>query len=131
MTTSPAQKQQSEALSSNLSSYSTTAAEGPPHLARLSSEGTDNSDTNNSLEDINDGGFSSSEFGEDLTSLKAEKATLHQMLRSYEKDFFKQHKRQVSSFADIRPVASQYRRYKEIKKAIAQKSSTSNSNLQF
>jgi hypothetical protein len=89
VTTSPAQKQQSEALSSNLSSYSTTAAEGPPHLARLSSEGTDNSDTNNSLEDINDGGFSSSEFGEDLTSLKAEKATLHQMLRSYEKDFFK------------------------------------------
>lgn len=61
---------------------------------------------------------------QDLASLKAEKATLHQMLRSYEKDFFRQHKRQVSSFADIRPVASQYRRYKEIKKAIAQKSSS-------
>ena len=59
---------------------------------------------------------------QDLASLKAEKATLHQMLRSYEKDFFRQHKRQVSSFADIRPVAAQYRRYKEIKKAIAQKS---------
>ena len=127
VTTSPAQKQKSEALSSNPSSYSTTAADETPHLARLSSEGTDNSDTNNSLEDINDGGFSSSEIGEDLTSLKAEKATLHQMLRSYEKDFFRQHKRQVSSFADIRPVASQYRRYKEIKKAIAQKSTTSNS----
>ncbi|KAL7473710.1 hypothetical protein ACHAXS_014213 [Conticribra weissflogii] len=56
---------------------------------------------------------------QDLAALKAEKATLHQMLRSYEKDFFKQHKRQVSSFSDIRPVASQYRRYKEIKKAIA------------
>lgn len=56
---------------------------------------------------------------QDLSSLKAEKATLHQMLRSYEKDFFKQHKRQVSSFSDIRPVASQYRRYKEIKKAIS------------
>jgi hypothetical protein len=41
------------------------------------------------------------------------------MLRAYEKDFFKEHKRQVSSFADIRPVASNYRRYKEIKKAIA------------
>ncbi|KAL7539831.1 hypothetical protein ACHAXR_009648 [Thalassiosira sp. AJA248-18] len=68
--------------------------------------------------------MSSSEVSsQDLASLKAEKATLHQMLRSYEKDFFKQHKRQVSSFADIRPVASQYRRYKEIKKAIAQKSS--------
>lgn len=56
---------------------------------------------------------------QDLASLKAEKAQLHQMLRSFEKDFFREHKRQVSSFADIRPVASQYRRYKEIKKAIA------------
>ena len=56
---------------------------------------------------------------QDLASLKAEKQELHQMLRSYEKDFFKKHKRQVSSFADIKPVAPQYRRYKEIKKAIA------------
>ena len=56
---------------------------------------------------------------QDLASLKAEKGKLHQMLRSYEKDFFKEHQRQVSSFADIKPVASQYRRYKEIKKAIA------------
>ena len=131
VTTSPSQQQQqSEALSSTPSSYTqAAAADGPPHLARLSSEGTENSDANNSLEDINDGGggFSSSEFGGDLTSLKAEKATLHQMLRSYEKDFFKQHKRQVSSFADIRPVASQYRRYKEIKKAIAQKSAATSS----
>ena len=55
----------------------------------------------------------------DLAALKAEKSTLHQMLRAYEKDFFKEHRRQVSSFADIRPVASQYRRYKDIKKAIA------------
>lgn len=55
---------------------------------------------------------------QDLAALKAEKGRLHQMLRSYEKDFFKEHKRQVSSFADIRPVASQYRRYKEIKKSI-------------
>eukprot|EP00563_Minutocellus_polymorphus_P013283 CAMPEP_0181070072 /NCGR_PEP_ID=MMETSP1070-20121207/27289_1 /TAXON_ID=265543 /ORGANISM="Minutocellus polymorphus, Strain NH13" /LENGTH=1421 /DNA_ID=CAMNT_0023150929 /DNA_START=232 /DNA_END=4498 /DNA_ORIENTATION=- len=58
---------------------------------------------------------------QDLASLKAEKGQLHQMLRSYEKDFFKLHNRQVSSFSDIRPVASQYRRYKEIKKAIAAK----------
>jgi len=56
---------------------------------------------------------------QDLAALKAEKTKLHQMLRSYEKDFFKEHKRQVSSFTDIKPVASQYRRYKEIKKAIA------------
>jgi hypothetical protein len=56
---------------------------------------------------------------QDLSALKAEKGRLHQMLRSYEKDFFREHQRQVSSFADIRPVASQYRRYKDIKKAIA------------
>jgi hypothetical protein len=56
---------------------------------------------------------------QDLPALKVEKGQLHQMLRSYEKDFYKENKRQVSSFADIKPVASQYRRYKEIKKAIA------------
>jgi hypothetical protein len=56
---------------------------------------------------------------QDLAALKAEKGQLHQMLRSYEKDFFKEHKRQVSSFGDIEPVARQYRRYKEIKRAIA------------
>ncbi|KAL3943026.1 MAG: hypothetical protein SGBAC_002885 [Bacillariaceae sp.] len=58
-------------------------------------------------------------LSQDLAALKTEKGRLHQMLRSYEKDFYKEHKRQVSSFADIRPVANQYRRYKEIKKAIA------------
>lgn len=56
---------------------------------------------------------------QDLAALKAEKGHLHQMLRSYEKDFYREHNRQVSSFADIKPVAAQYRRYKEIKKAIA------------
>lgn len=53
-----------------------------------------------------------------LATLRTEKQTLHQMLRSYEKDFFNLHNRQVSCYADIRPVASQYRRYKEIKKLI-------------
>jgi hypothetical protein len=62
---------------------------------------------------------SKSSLPTDLASLKIEKGQLHQMLRSYEKDFFREHKRQVSSFADIKPVASQYRRYKEIKRAIA------------
>jgi hypothetical protein len=61
---------------------------------------------------------------QDLASLKAEKATLQQMLRSYEKDFYRQHNRQVSSFADIRPMAQQYLRYSEIKKEIARKSSS-------
>jgi hypothetical protein len=55
----------------------------------------------------------------DLATLKTEKGRLHQMLRSFERDFFRENQRQVQSFADIRPVASQYRRYKEIKRAIA------------
>ena len=55
---------------------------------------------------------------QDIGALKTEKQALHQMLRSYEKDFYKKYSRQVSSYADIRPVASQYRRYKEIKKQI-------------
>jgi DNA replication and checkpoint protein len=55
----------------------------------------------------------------DLAALKVEKGNLHTMLRSFEKEFFRENRRQVSSFADIKPVASQYRRYKEIKKAIA------------
>jgi hypothetical protein len=56
---------------------------------------------------------------QDLPALKVEKGQLHQMLRSYEKHFYKENKRQVSSSADIKSVTSQYRRYKEIKKAIA------------
>jgi len=56
---------------------------------------------------------------QDSVTLKAEKSRLHQMLRSFERDFFRENQRQVQSFADIRPVASQYRRYKEIKRAIA------------
>ena len=95
------------------------------HFRRTSSGGgtfnTDSVDMNPSQDDTNTA-TASEVSSQDLASLKAEKATLHQMLRSYEKDFFKQHKRQVSSFADIRPVAGQYRRYKEIKKAIASKS---------
>ena len=69
----------------------------------------------------------SSSLSQDLGALKTEKQALHQMLRSYEKDFFKKYNRQVSSYADIRPVASQYRRYKEIKKSIvALQSATDN-----
>jgi len=56
--------------------------------------------------------------GQDLQALKTEKQHLHQMLRAYERDFFRINSRQVSSYNDIRPVASQYRRYKEIKKSI-------------
>ena len=53
-----------------------------------------------------------------LDMLRQEKGQLHQTLRSYERNFFQTHGRQVSSFEDIRPVAAQYRRYKEIKRTI-------------
>merc|ERR1712176_164282 len=49
-----------------------------------------------------------------FTALNVEKEQLHQMLRSYEKDCFREHRHQV-----IGPVASQYRRYKETKRVIA------------
>ena len=54
----------------------------------------------------------------DLVSLKREKRDLHQMLRAYEKRFFKENQRQVSSFDDIKPVYEQYQRFKKVKKAI-------------
>jgi hypothetical protein len=67
---------------------------------------------------------SGSSATQDLGALKTEKQSLHQMLRQYEKEFFKRYNRQVSSYADIRPVAGQYRRYKEIKKSIQALQST-------
>jgi hypothetical protein len=56
--------------------------------------------------------------GQDLQALKTEKQHLHTMLRAYERDFFRINNRQVSCYNDIRPVASQYKRYKEIKRSI-------------
>lgn len=56
---------------------------------------------------------------ERLADLKTEKQTLHQQLRTYEREFLRQNERQVSSYADIKPVAALYRRYKDIKKEIA------------
>jgi hypothetical protein len=56
----------------------------------------------------------------DLAALKVEKGNLHRMLRSFEKEFFRENSRQVSIFADIKPMVSQYRRHREITKAIAE-----------
>jgi hypothetical protein len=56
---------------------------------------------------------------QDIATLKIERGRLHQMLRSFEEGFFKENQRQVQSFADIRPVASQYCLYKKIKRVIA------------
>ena len=50
-----------------------------------------------------------------LLSLQAEKAALQQQLRTYERAFYREHNRQVSSFSDIQPMASLYRRYKAIR----------------
>jgi hypothetical protein len=50
---------------------------------------------------------------------ETDKRKLHRMLKSYEKAFSNEHNRQVSSYADIQPVANHYSRYKELKQAIA------------
>jgi hypothetical protein len=65
----------------------------------------------------------------DLAQLLNEKQSLHRLLRNYEKEFSRKHGRQVSSFEDIRPVARQYRKYKEIKKAIAARQGANATNL--
>merc|ERR1711862_586826 len=67
-------------------------------------------------------------IGGDLDSLKREKNELHALLRNFERQFYDQHRRQVESFADIRPVANQYRRYKEIKRQIATLTSSPSSS---
>ena len=53
-----------------------------------------------------------------LATLKTEKAALHEILQSYERDFYNEHNRQVSSLSDTQQMFSLYRRYKDIKKAI-------------
>jgi hypothetical protein len=53
-----------------------------------------------------------------IAQLAAKKATLHDILRKYEDDFYKLHQRQVSSFDDIEPFEEVYRQYKEIEIAI-------------
>ena len=54
----------------------------------------------------------------DIAQLAAKKATLHEILRNYEDDFYKLHHRQVSSCHDIAPFECVYRHYKEIEIAI-------------
>jgi predicted nuclease with TOPRIM domain len=53
-----------------------------------------------------------------IAQLAAKKATLHEILRKYEDDFYKLHQRQVSSFDDIEPFENVYLQYKEIEIAI-------------
>jgi len=123
MNTSSGGMRHSRTSSSNYSSSSDINQE---ELSDLSTSGSgrhrgrgislSNSSATSSLSSGAPSGTSTSDR---LEALKGEKARLHQMLRSYERDFFREYQRQVSSFSDIRPVASQYRRYKEIKKSIA------------
>jgi len=95
---------------------------------RLNESNSDNSSNedspvrstrNNSRRIPRDSSSPRPEAAQDLTQLRAEKSELHHMLRQYEREFYNEQGRQVSSFSDIRPVANQYRRYKEIKRAIA------------
>lgn len=53
-----------------------------------------------------------------LTLLKVEQRRLHQSLKAFETEFFKQNQRHVKTAADIQVKASEYRRYGEIKKEI-------------
>jgi hypothetical protein len=71
------------------------------------------------VDDFSSKGTSRPRESSDLTALKDEKQALHQKLRAYEREFHRLQGRQVSSYNDIRPVAPQYRRYKEIKKMIS------------
>eukprot|EP00595_Chromulina_sp_UTEXLB2642_P002659 CAMPEP_0196763804 /NCGR_PEP_ID=MMETSP1095-20130614/4815_1 /TAXON_ID=96789 ORGANISM="Chromulina nebulosa, Strain UTEXLB2642" /NCGR_SAMPLE_ID=MMETSP1095 /ASSEMBLY_ACC=CAM_ASM_000446 /LENGTH=485 /DNA_ID=CAMNT_0042117839 /DNA_START=762 /DNA_END=2219 /DNA_ORIENTATION=- len=50
-----------------------------------------------------------------LLQLSEEKKNLHAYLKSYESDFNKSHGRPVMNEEDIKPVAHEYQRYKELK----------------
>ena len=54
--------------------------------------------------------------GQRMEALRVEKKEIHSFLRRFEKDFYRKNKRQVSILADIQPVSSHYKRYKQIKK---------------
>ena len=54
--------------------------------------------------------------GQRMEALRVEKKEIHSFLRRFEKDFYQKNKRQVSTWADIQPVSSHYKRYKQIKK---------------
>jgi hypothetical protein len=56
-----------------------------------------------------------------LAALLAEKATLHKHLRAFEKEFRAAVGRKVATQGDILPVEREYRRYKEVKALIAQR----------
>lgn len=58
---------------------------------------------------------------EELDGLDAEIDALFRVLKTYEEEFALEHGRRVGSFQDIRPVASEYRRYKDMREAIARK----------
>ena len=108
----------------SLSSYSVnTESSGEDSIPETLSAGSSRHHSNRRSSNSSSGSLSSGtptgSTSSDLEALRLEKTQLHQLLRSFERDFYKENQRQVSSFADIRPVASQYRRYKEIKRSIA------------
>mmetsp|Transcript_19519 Transcript_19519/g.40891 ORF Transcript_19519/g.40891 Transcript_19519/m.40891 type:complete len:167 (-) Transcript_19519:444-944(-) len=50
--------------------------------------------------------------------LKAERKALNHIIKSYEVEFQKRHKRRVSSLRDTQPIASKYRRYVVVKREL-------------
>ena len=54
----------------------------------------------------------------DCVALEEEKRNLHQIIHHFEREFFDEHQRLVSGFNDIKPIASKYRRYKEVKELL-------------
>ncbi len=53
-----------------------------------------------------------------ILQLKAERKALNHIIKSYEIEFQKRHKRRVSSLRDTQPIASKYRRYVVVKKEL-------------
>eukprot|EP00826_Nyctotherus_ovalis_P004793 TRINITY_DN1105_c0_g2_i1.p1 TRINITY_DN1105_c0_g2~~TRINITY_DN1105_c0_g2_i1.p1 ORF type:complete len:253 (-),score=85.52 TRINITY_DN1105_c0_g2_i1:152-844(-) len=62
---------------------------------------------------------SNEEIREKIAELKGERAQLRSVLDKFQQDFVKSHNRKIKYNKDIAPVASQFKRYKELKKIIA------------
>merc|ERR1712045_272669 len=106
-------------ISSHADTNTSSSIEDTQVIAPLRPRGRPSHSQHNISNSIPNGSSNPHGAVQELAALKTEKQNLHQMLRQYERDFFRMHNRQVASYTDIRPVASQYRRYKEIKRSIS------------
>lgn len=53
-----------------------------------------------------------------IEEFKKERALLRVKLDKYQKDFFKTHNRKIKYRNDIKPVAEEFKRYKDLKEEI-------------